>query len=50
MVVNSIFKAGKPWTVNLTYSKDILTSGSEILEITNAEVAVIEKTMGVKSS
>lgn len=46
VVVNSIFKAGKPWTVNLTYSKDILTTGSEILEITNAEVAVIEKNNG----
>ncbi len=46
VVVNSIFKAGKPWTVNLTYSKDILTSGSEILAITNAEVSVIEKNNG----
>jgi hypothetical protein len=46
VVVNSIFKAGKPWSVSLTYSKDILTSGSEISAITNAEVSVIEKNNG----
>lgn len=46
VVVNSIFKAGKPWSVGLSYSKDILTPGSEILAITNAEVSVIEKNNG----
>jgi len=44
VVVNSIFKDGKPWVVNLTYSKDILTPGSEISAITDAQVSVIEKT------
>ncbi|MBK8669343.1 MAG: DUF4249 domain-containing protein [Saprospiraceae bacterium] len=46
VVVNCIFKDGKPWMVNLSYSRDILTTGSEINPITNAEVSVIEKSNG----
>lgn len=46
VVVNSIFKNGKSWVVNLTFSKDILTNGSEIIPITNASVSIIEKSTG----
>ncbi len=46
IVVNSIFRDNKPWMVNLTYSKDILTSNSEIAPVTNAQVSIFEKSNG----
>ncbi len=46
IVVNSIFTVNKPWVVNLTFSRDILVSGSSIQTVNNAKVFVVEKSNG----
>jgi Domain of unknown function (DUF4249) len=46
VVVNSIFTVGKPWSVNLTFSKNRLDPKSQITAIENAEVVVIERQNG----
>lgn len=43
IVINSIFTVGKPWIVDITYSRDILNPKSAILPVENAEVIVVEK-------
>ena len=46
IVVNSIFKPGEDWVVNLSSSRDFLVKDSEIRTIENATVTVIEKSNG----
>lgn len=46
IVVNSIFKPGEDWVVNLSSSRDFLVKDSEIRNIENATVTVIEKSNG----
>lgn len=46
VVVNSIFTIGKPWVVNLTFSRDQLVNESKITEISNANAYIIEKSNG----
>lgn len=46
VVVNSIFKEGQPWIVNLSFSRDILSANSGIFPITKAQVSIIEKSNG----
>ncbi len=43
IVVNSIFKPGENWIVNISTSKDILDETSEIHKIKNATVYIYEK-------
>jgi hypothetical protein len=44
IVVNSIFKAGQTWVVNVSSSRDFLVKDSEMKPIENARVTIIEKT------
>lgn len=43
IVVNSIFTSGKPWKVDLSYSRDRLDPTTSIQPILNAEVLIVEK-------
>lgn len=46
IVVNSIFKPGENWIVNVSASRDILVKDSEMHPISDAEVFIIEKSTG----
>ncbi len=46
IVVNSIFKPGENWVVNVSSSRDFLVKDSKIHPITDAEVFIIEKSTG----
>lgn len=46
VVVNALFTAGSPFSINLTYSRDILDSRTKIQPIENAFVTIIERGTG----
>jgi hypothetical protein len=48
IVVNSIFKPGENWIVNISTSKDILDETSEIRKIKNATVIIRQKSNGTE--
>jgi len=46
VVVNALFTAGAPFSINLTYSRDILDSKTKIRPIEDASVTIIERSTG----